>query len=102
MEREHVVELVKWKAKPAVSNDGMVSAVNGILPDLETLPGFISQTLYIDDEEYWVDLYHWETHEQGVASNDLMAARPSFQALMGLIDPASVSIEFLSLPESAK
>lgn len=101
MESKHVVEVVKWKAKPTVSNDEMVSAVNGILSDLETLPGFISQTLYIDDEGYWVGLYHWETHEQGVASNDLMAARPSFLALTELIDPTSVSIEFLSLPESA-
>ena len=101
MERKHVVELVKWKAKPAVSNEEMVSAVDGILSDLETLPGFISQTLYIDDEGYWVDLYHWETREQGVASNDLMAPRPSFQVLMELIDPTSVSIEFLSPPESA-
>ncbi|MEP5729806.1 MAG: hypothetical protein ABJL67_10600 [Sulfitobacter sp.] len=101
MKRKHVVELVKWKSKPAISNEAMVSAVDGILSDLEALPGFISQTLYIDDEGYWVDLYHWETHEQGVASNDLMAPRPSFLALMDLIDPTSVSIEFLSLPESA-
>ncbi len=101
MERKHVVELVKWKSKPKVSNDEMVSAVDGILPDLETLPGFISQTLYIDEDGYWVDLYHWETREQGVASNDLMAARPSFLALMDLIDPTSVSIAFLSLPDIA-
>lgn len=98
MERNHIVELVKWKAKPAVSNEEMVSTVDGILSDLKTLPGFISQTLYIDDEGYWVDLYQWETREQGVASNDLMAPRRSFQALMELIDPTSVSIEFLSLP----
>ncbi|WP_417839911.1 hypothetical protein [Tritonibacter scottomollicae] len=101
MMRHHVVELVRWKAKPTVSDARMVLAVDGILPDLEMLPGFISQRLYKDDEGFWVDLYHWETHEQGVASNDLMAPRPSFQALMELIDPTSVSIEFLSLPESA-
>ncbi|GAB5463188.1 hypothetical protein [Hoeflea alexandrii] len=53
MERKQVVELVKWKAKPSVSNEAMVAAVNRILPDLETLPGFISQTLYIDDKGYW-------------------------------------------------
>lgn len=101
MKRAHVVELVKWKSKPEVSNDEMISAVDGILPDLKTLPGFISQTLYIDDEGYWVDLYYWETRDQGVASNDLMAPRPSFHALMELIEPSSVSIEFLTLPESA-
>jgi len=98
MKCKHVVELVRWKAKSAVSDGKMISAVDGILPDLEILPGFISQKLLKDDEGYWVDLYHWETREQGVASNDLMALRPSFQALMELIDPTSVSIEFLSLP----
>ena len=76
----------------------MVSAVDGILADLETLPGFISQTLYKDDEGRWVDLYHWDTREQAEDSNDLMAPRPAFQALMDLIDPSSVSIEFLTLP----
>lgn len=101
MGHKHIVELVKWKAKPEVAAKDMIAAVDGILPDLQTLPGFISQTLYLDDDGYWVDLYHWETREDAIASNDLMAPRVSFQALMGLIDPSSVSIEFLSLPEGA-
>lgn len=102
MNDQTIIELVKWRAKADIEDAAMISAVDGILPDLKTLPGFVSQTLYKDDEGYWVDLYRWETREQGVASNDLMAPRPSFQALIDLIDQTSVSIEFLSLPENSR
>ena len=97
MEKSHIVELVKWRSKPGVSDEQMIFAVDDILPDLETLPGFISQKLYKDDDGPWVDLYHWDTREQAIASNDLMAPRASFGALMDLIEPESVSIEFLTL-----
>lgn len=99
MLRSHIAEIVKWKAKPGVSEAEMIAAVEGIQMDLETLPGFIGQTLYLDDAGFWADLYFWETRAQAVASNDLMAPFASFQSLMGLIEPDSLSIEFLSLPK---
>lgn len=101
MDDQHIVELVKWKAKPEVIDGSMVYAVDSIRPDLETLPGFINQSLYKDDKGYWVDIYFWETREQAVASNDLMAPRASFRDLMNLIDAETISIEFLSLPTDA-
>ncbi|MBL4628088.1 MAG: hypothetical protein JKY00_08640 [Roseicyclus sp.] len=45
MTKTHVAELVKWQAKPNVSDTQMIGAIDGILPDLQELPGFISQTL---------------------------------------------------------
>jgi hypothetical protein len=64
---------------------------------LKTLPGFVKQDLYKDDTGQWVDLYIWDTRANAEASNDLMAPKPSFAALMSLIDPSSVTIEFLAL-----
>lgn len=90
-----VVEIVKWRSQNDVKDDDMIAAVNGILPDLKTLPGFIDQTLYKDSSECWVDIYHWQTEEEGIASNDLMADKPAFIKLMSLIDLESVSIEFM-------
>lgn len=75
-----------------------VAAVDAILPGLKKLPGFISQTLYKDDEGIWVDLYHWDTRGQAEESTDLMGTRPEFQQLLELIDMPSISIDFLSLP----
>ena len=98
MPKQPIVELVKWKSKPGVTDASMIAAVDGILPDLKTLPGFISQTLYKDDDGVWVDLYYWDTRAQAAASNDLMAQRPAFGTLMERLDPTSVSIEFLTLP----
>jgi len=99
MTKPHVAELVKWQANANVSDAQMVEAVDGLLPDLQQLPGFINQTLYKDKDGIWVDLYFWETEEQAIASNGLMANKASFANLMSLLDLKSVSIEFLYLPE---
>ena len=95
----HIVELVAWKSREGVEDVEMIEAVDAILPDLETLPGFVSQKLYKDDEGRWVDLYVWKSKDEAVASNDLMAPKRSFGKLMSLIEPDSVTIEFLSLPD---
>ncbi|KAB7610209.1 hypothetical protein F9L33_15055 [Amylibacter sp. SFDW26] len=91
----HVMELVKWQSQNNVLDIDMVNAVDGILPDLEKLPGFISQVLYKDSNGTWVDIYLWKTEEQAIASNDLMADKQSFIKLMSLLKPETVSIEFL-------
>ncbi len=91
----HIMELVKWQSNDGVSDTEMITAVDDILPDLQTLPGFISQTLYKDRDGIWVDVYLWETEAQAIASNDLMADKPSFTKLMSLLQPETVTIEFL-------
>ena len=98
MTQKHVVELVKWTALDGVTDANMIDAVDRLLPDLKTLPGFVKQDLYKDDGGQWVDLYIWDNREDALASNDLMAPKPSFAGLMSLIDPTSVTIEFLNLP----
>ena len=98
MTKSHVSELVKWKSNAGVSDADMVAAIDGILPDLETLPGFGSQTLYKDKDGAWVALYVWDTQAQGVASNDLMAGKASFGVMMALVDVSSLSIEFFNQP----
>jgi len=96
-----VLELVKWHAQDGVSDPDMAKAVDGILPDLKTLPGFISQTLYKDNTGVWVDVYLWETEAQAVASNDLMADKPSFIKLISLVKPETITIEFLYEPDQS-
>lgn len=98
MTGNHVLELVKWRSLDGIADEKMIEAVDAILPDLKTLPGFVSQKLYKDDDGKWADLYIWDTKENAIASNDLMAERSSFSKLMALVEPESVSIEFLTLP----
>ncbi|WP_343561181.1 hypothetical protein [Kiloniella sp. b19] len=96
MTNQQIVELVKWRGREGVSGQDMREAVDAILPDLESLPGFVSQTLYRDDEGLWVDLYVWTNREDAIASNDRMAPKESFIRLMELIEPGTVSIGFLN------
>lgn len=98
MTNKHCAELVKWRSKPGASDAAMIAAVDGLLPDLQKLPGFISQTLYQGKDGLWVDLYFWETEEQATASLGLMEGKASFAKLMALIDPDSVTIDNLHRP----
>ena len=94
-----VVELVKWKSAANVEDAEMVDAVAAILPDLQSLPGFKEQRLYQDDDGCWVDVYIWESRAEALASNDLMADKPAFTHLIGLIEEGSIRIEFLTPAE---
>ncbi len=98
MTNKHCAELVKWRSKPDVSAATMIAAVDRLLPDLQKLPGFISQTLYQGKDGLWVDLYFWETEEQAIASLGLMEGKTSFSELMALIEPDSVTIDLMHRP----
>ncbi|NMR27150.1 hypothetical protein HH219_16695 [Pseudoalteromonas sp. NEC-BIFX-2020_015] len=94
-------EVVKWKSKPGISDGEMVTAINDLAVDLKFCKGFLQQTLYKDSNNEWVDIYYWEDEASAHASNDIMAEKKSFSALMSLIDPASVSLDVLSALQSS-
>ena len=90
-----VFEIVKWQSRQGVVDHKMISAVERMAPDIQTLPGFIHQTLYKSVSGEWVAIYYWETEEDAHASNTSMAGKGSFKALMALIEPESVFIEVM-------
>jgi len=96
-----VYEIVKWKSKPNISDQSMINAVNIMLTDLKSLKGFLHQSLYKNSNDEWVDIYYWETEEDAHASNSSMADKPSFKALIELIEADSVSIEVLHQLQSS-
>jgi hypothetical protein len=91
----NVVEIVKWKAAPGVSDSAMIDAAQALVPDLKTVGGFIEKTLYRNGDE-WVDIYYWETVEDAQLSNERMAGKASFGKLLSLVQPESVSIAVLT------
>lgn len=90
-----VLEIVKWKAKPNVTDFQMKEAVNAMVPDLKKLDGFISQTLYKNDENFWIDVYYWNTSENAHLSNERMAEKESLKALLEIIVLDTVIMEIL-------
>ena len=92
----YVTEILTWQAKPEVSDQDMINAVEGILPDLKILPGFIFQNLSKDSQGRWVEVYFWQTAEAAHNSNGLMADKASMANLMGLIEVESISMEVMS------
>lgn len=90
-----VYEIVKWKSKSNVKDQDMIDAVNNMVTDLKSLKGFLHQSLYKNSNEEWVDIYYWETEEDAHASNESMATKNSFDNLIKLIEPNTVSVEIL-------
>ena len=97
-----VLEIVKWKAKPNVSDKQMVDAVNKMIPDLKNLNGFINQTLYKGKDDYWIDIYYWDTTENAHLSNEQMSGKKSLKTLLELILPESISMEVLKPLQNGK
>ncbi len=97
-----VLEIVKWKAKPNVSDKKMIDVVNAMVPDLKKLDGFISQVLYKDKNNYWVDVYYWDTAENAHLSNERMAEKESLKKLLELIELNTVTIEVLEPLQSSE
>ncbi len=87
----NVVEIVKWKSAPGVTDQAMIEAALDLVPDLKSIGGFIDKTLYKNDDE-WVDIYYWETTEDARLSNERMAGKESLGKLFSLVQPETVSI----------
>lgn len=90
-----VIEIVKWKAKPNISESEMKEAVNQMVPDLKKLDGFINQTLYKNNENYWIDVYYWDSSENAHLSNERMAEKESLKKLLEIIELDTVTMEIL-------
>jgi len=91
----NVIEIVKWKSAPSVTDQAMIEAALGLAPDLKSIGGFIDKTLYKNGDE-WVDIYYWETVEDAHLSNERMANKESLSKLFSLVQPETVSITVMS------
>ncbi|MEZ8129686.1 hypothetical protein [Enterovibrio norvegicus] len=90
--KDYVVETVTWQAKQGVSTEDMSAAIDDMLVDLKTLPGFLHESLCQASNGDWMQLYYWETEHDAHQSNALMADKASFVQLLSLIVPESVAI----------
>ena len=98
----NVLEIVKWKGNNGVSDEEMIKTVEQMLPDLQELEGFISQTLYKDSEWFWLDIYYWDIVKNAQLSNERMEWKESLNALLKLIDLNTVSIEIMNSLQSSQ
>lgn len=96
-----VIEIVSWDAKASTDDQEMINALNDLVPDLKTLPGFREQTAGKDSKGRWQSIYSWETSDDAHASNELMAERESLSNLMMLLDPQSITIEVIEPRQSS-
>jgi heme-degrading monooxygenase HmoA len=96
-----VIEIVTWKSKPGVEDEAMISAVEGKLPDVKNLKGFLHQALYKNTKNEWVGVYHWESEADARNSNIEMADKAAFKKLLSLIDGKSVQIEIMATLQSS-
>ncbi|TPN85184.1 hypothetical protein [Aquimarina algicola] len=91
----NILEIVKWKAKPNVSDSQMIEMVDAMVPDLKNIEGFIDQVLYKDKDEYWIDVYYWDSVQNAHLSNERMADKASLKKLLELIQLETITIDVL-------
>jgi len=90
-----ITEILSWEAQPDVSDQQMITAMQSMLPDLKTLPGFLFQNLNKDNKGRWVAVYFWQTVEDAHNSNTLMANKQSMTDLMQLLHAESIEMEVM-------
>ena len=93
--------MVTWKSKAGVEDKAMISAVDGKLPDVKNVKGFIHQALYKNTNNEWVGVYYWESEADAHNSNKEMAAKESFKKLISLIDEKSIRIDVMATLQSS-
>ncbi len=97
-----ILEILTWQARSSsVSDDQMITAVQGLVKDLKTLKGFQNQTLYKDSDGTWIDIYYWDSEHDAHASNDAMADKASLARLIELIKPGSITIKVMTALQSS-
>lgn len=87
-----IYETVSWKARPDVSDQAMIQAVEQFSKSVKRLPGFLHRSLHKDPQGLWVDVYYWQTVEDAENSNALVADDPALHHLITLIEPESLDI----------
>lgn len=98
-----ILEILTWKAiSPDISDDEMIAAAAGMVPDLKMLKGFQRQSLYKDSNGTWVDVYYWDSEADARASNDAMAGKASLARLIAMIEPGSITMEIMPPLQSSE
>lgn len=92
MADQSVLEIVEFRAVEGVPEQEIVEAVEGLIPDLREIGGFVEQTLYAAQDGLWVILYAWEGMRDAQHSTERMTGRASFDRLMGMVDPATIRL----------
>ena len=91
----YVTEVLSWQANSGVTDSQMINAIEGIVSDLKTLPGFLFETLAKGEKGEWQQVYFWRTQAQAHDSNQLMADKASMQQLMQLIKSDTLSMSVM-------
>lgn len=92
----YVTEVLSWQAQTDISDQQMIEAVEAMLLDLKTLPGFLFQNLSKDSQGRWVEVYFWRTSDDAHNSNGLMANKASMANLMKLLLPQTIEMEVMA------
>lgn len=91
----YVTEILSWQAQAGVSDQQMIAAMQSMLPDLKTLPGFLFQNLSKNAKGRWVAVYYWQTVADAHHSNTLMANKKSMTDLMQLLHAETIEMEVM-------
>jgi heme-degrading monooxygenase HmoA len=90
-----VVELHLARLKSGVTDEELLRAADGIMPDARAMDGYLGRQLLKANDGCWIDVIAWRDREAAVKAGEAFLALPSAQPLMAAIDLESVTALFL-------
>jgi len=91
-----IFEMLIWQSAVHVNDSEMIRAMARFSEVVETLPGFLYQSLYKNAASQWVCIYFWSTEKEAHESNELVANTVEFGESMALIEKDSITMEVFS------
>jgi hypothetical protein len=89
-----IIEVVIYSAKPGVSKQEMLAAVEATNVVLRRFPGYIKRELAFDPRtEQWLDLVHWTSRKAALDAIDAFGLHPEVEALTAVIEPRHMTLQ---------
>jgi heme-degrading monooxygenase HmoA len=90
-----VVELHLARLNPGVTDEALLRAADGIMPDARAMDGYLGRQVLKADDGRWIDVIAWRDRAAAVKAGEAFLALPSARPLLAAIDPESITAHFL-------
>ncbi|MGL4634384.1 MAG: hypothetical protein ACRCWF_00235 [Beijerinckiaceae bacterium] len=89
---EHVMEIVRFKAKAGASTQTVIIAATKLETWLRKQSGFVQRRLCQSENGNWIDIVEWQDMSSAQAAAQAIMTTPDAAAFMGLIAMDSVDM----------
>ena len=95
MGKQLVTEVVTFRLKPGVDEADFLRAADDVMPDLQSMSGYIDRELLKGEQGEWIDIVHWESMDHALAAAQAIMSAPNAGPFMAMIDETNTTMHHL-------